>query len=144
MNWHKLYNPLISLLLRSPLHGLLSNSMMLLTFRGRRSGRTYTTPVSYVRDGDTLTTISLTHRAWWRNLRGGDPVTLRLQGGERQGLPQVVEDAEAVAEGLAALFRQRPAYARFLGVALAPDGTPDPDQLRRAAEGRVLVRITLK
>lgn len=96
MDWQKLYNPLISLFLRSPLHGLLGNSMMLLTFRGR------------------------------------------------QGLPQVIEDAEAVAEGLAALFRQRPACARFLGVSLAPDGAPDPDQLRRAAEGRALVRITLK
>ena len=51
MQLQKLYNPLVLLLLRSPLRVAMSNSTMLLTFTGRKSGRTYTTPVNYVRDG---------------------------------------------------------------------------------------------
>jgi hypothetical protein len=48
MRWQKLYNPIVSWLLRSPLQGLMSSSTMLITFAGRKSGKTYTTPVNYV------------------------------------------------------------------------------------------------
>lgn len=57
-------------ILRSPLHGLVSNNLMLITFTGRTSGKTYTTPVNYVRDGETLIVLSHTDRTWWKNLRG--------------------------------------------------------------------------
>ena len=43
-----LYNPIVAGILRSPLHGVMSKSVMLLTYRGRRSGRIFTTPISYV------------------------------------------------------------------------------------------------
>jgi hypothetical protein len=41
-------------LLRSPLHGIVGRSFMLITFTGRKSGRAYTTPVQYVQDSNTL------------------------------------------------------------------------------------------
>ena len=58
MHWQKLYNPSVSWLLRSPLHGLMNNSTMLITFAGRKSGKTYTTPLNYVRDDHTLQVVS--------------------------------------------------------------------------------------
>jgi len=70
-------------LLRSPAHGLLSGAFMLITVTGRKTGRRYTTPVNYVRDGDLLTVLSRRKRSWWRNVRGGAPVTLRLRGKDR-------------------------------------------------------------
>ena len=69
MNWQKLYNPIIILLLCSPLHSLIDKSMMLITLTGRKSGKKYTFPVSYVRDGDTLLMISQREHTWWKNLR---------------------------------------------------------------------------
>ena len=57
MRLQKLYNPIVAAILRSPLHAAMSNSTMLLTFSGRKSGRTYTTPVNYVRDGDELLVV---------------------------------------------------------------------------------------
>ncbi|HEV2742068.1 MAG TPA: nitroreductase/quinone reductase family protein [Rubrobacter sp.] len=39
----------VGLLLRSPLHGLAGGRIMLLTVTGRRSGRSLTVPVSYLR-----------------------------------------------------------------------------------------------
>ena len=71
MNWQKLYNPIVILLLHSPLHSLMDKSTILITFTGRKSGKTYTIPVSYVRDGDTLMMISQREHSWWKNLRGG-------------------------------------------------------------------------
>jgi hypothetical protein len=42
-------NPIICALLRSPLHRLLSEQMLLLTYAGRRSGRRFTLPLGYAR-----------------------------------------------------------------------------------------------
>jgi hypothetical protein len=73
-------NPLMALLLRSPIHGLLSGSLMLITFTGRRSGRSFTTPVRYICNDGTVRCFTSSENQWWRNLRGGSPVTLRIAG----------------------------------------------------------------
>jgi hypothetical protein len=67
-------NKVMSTVIRSPLHGMVSKSIMLITFTGRKSGKTYTTPISYTRNDDLVT--AFTHAKWVRNLDGGAPVTL--------------------------------------------------------------------
>lgn len=44
----------VSGVLRSPAHRLLSGSIVLIRYTGRRSGRTITTPTQYVRSGDDV------------------------------------------------------------------------------------------
>ena len=88
-------NPFVSALLRSPLHGLLGTKFMLVSVTGRKTGRTYTTPVNYVRQGDTLAVISRRGRTWWRNLSKPAPVLVRLRGKRRCGMGQVVPLADA-------------------------------------------------
>ena len=73
-----LFNPLAKTTLRSPLHGGMSRRLLLITFPGRKSGKQYTTPISYVQHGDTLL-LGVGGR-WWKNLRGGVPVQVRLRG----------------------------------------------------------------
>jgi len=59
---YKIINPLMKLLLRSPLHTLVSGSLLLLTFTGTKTGNEYTTPVGYwVKDGRLIVT---THSPW--------------------------------------------------------------------------------
>jgi hypothetical protein len=54
-NWiYKTLNPVMTALLRSPLHGIASGSIALLHFRGRKSGREFVTPLSYTRENDTV------------------------------------------------------------------------------------------
>ena len=48
------FNPVARLLLATPFHSLMSGRLMLLSFTGRKTGRLYTRPVSYVRVGDSL------------------------------------------------------------------------------------------
>lgn len=113
------YNPLITALLRSPLHGLLSGSHMLLTVAGRKTGRTYTTPVNYSISDSTLTCFSHRERTWWRNLRERAPVTVWLRGKEQRGMGVVVETDEATR---AARLRQLyPAMSPALAARLAPE-----------------------
>lgn len=143
MNWQKLYNPIMSVLLRSPLHSLISKNVLLLTVTGRKSSNRYTTPVNYLRDGESLLISSSRDRSWWKNLRGGAPVTMRLQGKRLRGRGEAFEDEEAVAEGLLTFVQQVPAYQKYLRIELTSDGRPaDPEQLAQATRDRVIVRIS--
>src|SRR4028118_1236877 len=54
---------------------------------GRKTGKQYTIPISYIQDGDLLTCY--TASVWWKNVRGGAPVTVVLRGqiGSRAAKP---------------------------------------------------------
>ena len=135
MRWQKLYNPIVSWMLRSPLHGLMSNSTMLITFAGRKSGKSYTTPVNYVRDDHTLLVVSPKDRVWWRNLRGGAPVTVHVRAQTFRGVGRAFEDEEAVEEGgLLTMLRKVGTFRRYWRVELdANDQPKDPQDLLRVA-----------
>ncbi len=64
----RVVNKFPALLLRSPLHGLIIGSVLLITFNGRKSGKKYTTPITCLREGDTV--LMTTDSPWWKNLRG--------------------------------------------------------------------------
>jgi hypothetical protein len=83
-------NIIVRPLLRSRLHSLISQHVMLITFTGRKSGKVYTIPVGYVRADEAILTSTLRSNRWWKNLCGGAPVTLYLQGRELKGSADVV------------------------------------------------------
>lgn len=135
------FNDVPAWLLRSPLHGVMSGSVMLVTVTGRKSGKAYTTPVNYVEDGGVLWTTSLRSRTWWRNLRPAPaPVTLRLRGADRRATGQAIEDAAAVTAAFERLFRLRPAYAGRFGVRSSGGGF-DPGGMAKVAAERVMVKF---
>jgi hypothetical protein len=91
-------NVLVIGLLRSPLHPLASGSLLLITYRGRNSGRRFTIPVMYAERAGTLT-IFVGHserKRWWRNFRGGGEVEVRLRGRCLRAQADVVRDSAAV------------------------------------------------
>jgi deazaflavin-dependent oxidoreductase (nitroreductase family) len=135
-------NRAMKLVLRSPVHGMVSKSVLLITFTGRKSGKTYTTPVSYSQtDGQVYI---FTHAAWWKNLRSGMPVTLRLGGRDLQGLPEpVAEDKQAIAAGLAAHLRKVPSDARYYGVTFDDHTNPRAEEVEKAVQTVVMIRVRL-
>ncbi|MBN1283913.1 MAG: nitroreductase family deazaflavin-dependent oxidoreductase [Anaerolineae bacterium] len=137
-------NTVMKFVLRSPLHGMVSNVIMLVTFTGRKSGKSYTTPVSYLREGDEV--LLFTHGQWWKNLRGGAPVTLRIKGKDLKGIAEpVTEDKEAITAGLRKILKHNPRDAKYYGVTtFDADGYPDPAEVARGAQGSVMVRIRLE
>ena len=136
------YNPIMAGLLRSPLHGLLSSNTMLITVTGKTSGRQYTTPVNYFRQGDDLWVISKRERTWWRNLSGGAPASLVLKGKTVEAFGESVTDEAQVAERLGEYIAHFPMAARALGVETTK-GRPDQKSLEMAARTRVFVHLRL-
>lgn len=135
-------NKTMTFILRSPLHGMVSKGILLISFTGRKSGKTYTTPVSYSQVGDEV--CIFTHAAWWKNLRGGAPVTLRLQGRDVAGVADAVsQDKAAIAAGLAAHLRRVSSDAKYYGVTFDAQGNPRPEEVARGAETTVMVKVRL-
>jgi deazaflavin-dependent oxidoreductase (nitroreductase family) len=129
-------------ILRSPIHAMISKTVLLITFTGRKSGKTYTTPVSYSQNGGEITIF--THANWWKNLRGGAPVSLRIRGQEIQGVAEpVAEDRQTIAVGLAAHLRKVPSDARYYSVTLDEHGSPNTGEVSKAIETVVMVRVRL-
>ncbi|MBN1668850.1 MAG: nitroreductase family deazaflavin-dependent oxidoreductase [Anaerolineales bacterium] len=132
------YNRIMIGLLSSPLHIFVSKNMLLVNYTGRKSGQAYRVPVNYLPDGELLYTTSQLSRVWWRNLRDGQPVTLRLRGQNVQAVPQVVEEPQAVKRHFKRYFELQPRLARYFDVGLE-HGQPKDEDLRRCAQGRVMV-----
>ena len=113
---NRVVNPVLVALLRSPLRGLLSRHVMLITVTGRRTGRRYAVPVQYVRRSDGVYVVSRRGRRWWRNLEGGGPVMLTNGGQRFTGEGRVLSGAAADT-----------AKAAFAGTALERTARTSPD-----------------
>ena len=135
-------NHAMKLVLHSPLHGMISKSILLFTFIGRKSGKIYTTPVCYSQYGSQVHIF--THASWWKNLRSDIPVTLRIQGQELQGLPEpIVDDKKAVAAGLMEHLRHVPSDAKYYGVTFDDNKNPRAEEVEKGAQTVVMIRIGL-
>jgi hypothetical protein len=77
-------------LINAPVIGrFVGRGLVVIRYVGRRSGKTFETPVGYRRSGETLTinVMSSDAKTWWRNFLGeGAPITLvNLDGADRTG-----------------------------------------------------------
>lgn len=137
------YNPIMSWMISSPLHFMVSKNMMLMTYTGRKSGKSYTTPMNYLAMNGALYTNSYRDRVWWRNLRGGAEVTLHLRGEEVPAQAEVIEDQFDVAEALQQYLETAPQLAKYMDVKLDEAGNPDSEDIARLAQEMVVVRTEL-
>jgi deazaflavin-dependent oxidoreductase (nitroreductase family) len=135
-------NDFMAWVLRSPLHGMLSNGMMLITVTGRKSGKKYTTPVGYYREGEYLWVITRRQGSWWKNLQGGAEVGLVLKHKPVRAFAEIEQDEQAVAARMFEYLKYVPMAAKQLQVRLE-DGKPNAEDIARTAKDRLFVRIKI-
>lgn len=140
-------NPLFAALLRSPLHGLLSPGLVLLTVTGRKTRRRYSIPVGYQRDGDDLVVMvsEARRKQWWRNYQEPGPVAVRLRGADRSGRAELVAPgSDAFREIADRKLRRVPSMRRVFRVeGYDPRSGLRGDQLARLGDEIAIVRIRL-
>ncbi|GAB2853737.1 nitroreductase/quinone reductase family protein [Lentzea nigeriaca] len=87
--WVRRVNKAMVGLRNAPLVGkLVRKGVTIVSYTGRRSGRTFSTPVGYQREGDVVSiqVMMPDDKTWWRNFNGeGGPLTLELDGTQRTG-----------------------------------------------------------
>lgn len=116
-------------LLALPFPTPLGKRLMLVFHIGRRTGRRYRQPVSYVRaDGVLLTPGG---GRWTRNLTDA-PVRLRLRGRDREAQAELIDDPAEVDRLFAVMSRANPMLRRFVPIPMTPDGHLQPDRLELA------------
>jgi endonuclease YncB( thermonuclease family) len=118
-------------LLRLPFQTPLSRRLMLLSFTGRKTGREYRQPVSYVPDGDTLLTPG--GGRWKLNLREGEPIRVRLRGRDVLARPESIRDVDEIEQLLRRMTASNPRVASFIPV-IGRDGQIDRDGLQAAVD----------
>jgi hypothetical protein len=117
----------------------LSRNLMLISYTGRKSGKAYRQPVSYVRDGDVLLTPG--GGRWTLNLADGRPTRIRLRGRDAPARPELVTDPAELERLLGVIAEKNPPAARFIPIPRRPDGRLDPDALDAALQhGFCIVR----
>lgn len=129
-------------LLRTPLLSrIVGRQLITLYVVGRKSGRRYALPVAYTRhDGDLLVGTPF---GWGRNLRTGDPVTIRLKGRRRRADVRVLTAEQDVVGAYAIMARDNHNFAKFNSIGFGPGGDPLPADLRLAwAAGARAFRLT--
>lgn len=139
-------NRVMRLLLHSPLHRLMSGNVMVLFFRGRRTGQRRWTPVRYLREGeDGVFCLTGRETGWWPNLLGEASVELQLAGRRVAATAQALpDDAERKDAALRRMMERFPADAAYHGIVLRRGEAISEEQYRQAVARDVLVVFRLK
>ena len=125
----RVINVPMRLILRLPFATPLSGQLMLISFTGRKTGKAYQQPVSYVPDGDTLLTPG--GGRWKLNLREGQPIQVRLRGRDVLARPEFIGDVDEVERLLRRMRTVNPRVTAFVPVT-GPDGQIDRGKVEAA------------
>ena len=140
----RISNRVVGPLLNSPLHGLLSRALMLLSYTGIRSGRTITIPIGYVPWDEGSVLAASTRTVWVSNLRAGQPVRLRIRGRWHHAEPTVIEDQDTKIKLIVEFVRRKgPKAAAALRIGLPAEQEPSHEEIAAAATRGRFVRFEL-
>lgn len=124
-------NPVVTKLLDSRFHGVLSDSVLVLHITGKRSGKLMRVPASYAPRGPYLDVF--TPARWAHNLEWGQSIELLLRGTHCRATVRTERNPMAVGKALRRFLRAVPREAIFHGVKIRR-GQPDAFGIARAAE----------
>ncbi len=125
-------------LLRHNLAKRLGTIAMVITTTGRKSGKKRSTPIGYLRDGDSVLAFTYPHHHWYKNLRAKPEALLTIQGRKIPARVELVDDEADRRRVIETYRRERPdTFPRMFRV------TADAplDQIIEAAKIRVFVRF---
>lgn len=106
----RLANPAVRAVLDSPVHRPLSSALVVLAYRGHRSGRSFRIPLRYAEttDGGIVALAARPgHKLWWRSFAKPSQATLTLRG-ERVDVIGALAEGDDRTRALAAYVARFP------------------------------------
>jgi hypothetical protein len=114
----RLANPVVRTVLDSPAHRVLSGTLLVMAYRGLRSGRAFRIPLRYAEaDGRRFIALAVQpdRKLWWRSFVEPTTATLVVRGAPRTVRGRLLAGAERRA-ALGAYLARYPRAAGALGV----------------------------
>ncbi|WP_156688247.1 hypothetical protein [Mycobacterium sp. Marseille-P9652] len=139
----RLVNPIMGVLLRSPLAGPARKQLMVLSFTGRKTGRSFSIPLSaHLIDGELY---ALTGAGWKQNFRGGAPAQVVYDGRTTAMRGELIRDRDVVS-GL--FLRCAQSYGvrraqRMIGLKFADQRMPTLAEFAEAVDRLHLAAVRL-
>ena len=140
----RLVNPLTRAISRSPLHPLISDNIVVLIFPGKKSGRIYSIPVSYLETSDKEM-VCLTDRPyiWWKNLINNKNIQILLRGKLLNAKVEVeFKNDNLIAEKLTAMCLHSKVDAYFADVGFKND-IPIEEDIIAASSKMTLIKLSI-
>ena len=138
----RIINPLVVLIARSPIHLLVSTQILVTQFNGRRSGKQYRVPVSFHKNENTYTCVTLRSNLWWKNLIDLERADVWLKGKLVNVYVELeYQNDELVKSNLRHLVSGNAIDAFFAKVKLNKDGSPDEKSLDDAAKLHAVLKF---
>jgi len=136
-------NPTLRFLLRTPLAGPARQQLMVMSFRGRKTGNRYSIPVSAHLIDHQL--YALAGAPWTRNFRGAAAAEVVHDGKTTTMNGVLIEDPAAVADlshRLAESYGVKKAQ-RMMGLAFRDQRIPTVEEFKEAAQRERIVAVRL-
>lgn len=127
-------------LLRKNWMGSMGDQIMVITTQGRKSGNYFSTPIGFLRDGNTI--LALTNGSqpsnWYRNLLANPRAILEIKGQQTYANAEQVKDPAEI-EIIFSLYRsyRKENFQRYFGI---PADSSDPT-LKTAMNSRRFIRF---
>ena len=138
-----LINPFMKLLLRSPLHSLISRNTMIIKYVGHKSGKVLSTPISYVKKENTILSFADPIHLWWKNIQVNEDVELTIERKIYKGKAKIIEDQNEIIENYNYFLKILPRSAKFSNVQLDDKNHPVLNDVIAASKKVKFVKIVL-
>jgi len=136
-------NPIVRLILKSPIHFLISHQILLFRVVGRRSKRIFEIPASFAHINDSLVCVTLRANLWWKNFKNIETQEIYFRGKKiKKNISINFTDNAFVREKLKELIEHNPIDAFFAGVKLDRNKVPNSADLDKAAELHTVIILT--
>ena len=136
-------NPIVRLILNSPIHFLISHQILLFRVVGRRSKRIFEIPASCAHINDSLVCVTLRENLWWKNFKDIETQEIYFKGKKiNKNISINFTDNAFVRDKLKELIEHNPIDAFFAGVKLDKNKVPNSADLDKAAELHTVIILT--
>ena len=128
-------NPFVRVILKSPIHFILSHQILLFRVTGRKSKKIYEIPASYAHINDALVCVTLRENLWWKNFIDIEDQEIYFKGKKiNKKISINFSDDNFVRAKLKELIEHNPIDAFFAGVKLDRNKVPNSEDLDKAAK----------
>lgn len=139
----QLRKPIEKIILKSPLHGLLSDDLALISFTTLESGKQLSFAVAYVKENRIVRALCPRKEKCWKKFSFGSPVALTIRGVSFQGWGEIVKEPDELRREWESILNEKPEMAEKLGLTEKIGGEVDLADLAELLNEFAILRIEI-